>query len=187
MGVPRTALLAAILILVAAGLVALSQPVWGTRAADGGAVTIAPSPLPAPPPSDGLADGLTRSDVGEGGAKVLVTWLSAEYLRARPNEAAELDPERYLLFRVVADSPSLKMSAWDLKGMIYLREESGREYGTPIWRPTEEGTRKAGTAAFPRKDGRGNPVPAPGSRYFEIVIRDLVGVRERVFRWSLGP
>ncbi len=146
-----------------------------------------PTAEPWSGPSTPLEESLTRHDGAEGYARVSATWLTPEYLRLHPG-STEFDPSRYLIFRVVVDSPDLaKMSAWDLKGMIYLREESGKEYATPQWRPIAEGARKVGMAAFPNRDGRDNPVPGPGSRYLELVIRDLAGARERVLRWDLSP
>lgn len=185
MSIHRAALLAAmllVLVTVAARTVprrAFTAP--AARASSAAHATAAPSPG-ADDPQVGQ---MTRSDRGEGGARVSVVWLAPEYLRGHPEAATGLDPQRYLLFRVVVDAPALEMSTWDLKSMIYLREEKGMEYGTPFWKPIEEGSRKAGIAAFPRRDAGDNPVPSLESRYFEIVIRDLAGAKERVFRWNL--
>ncbi len=185
----RGALLLFTLLMLAIAVVRTAPPPLaaqrsaGHRSSPTGA---SPTAIPSPSPLGSPAEGLTRSDGGEGGGRVSVTWLTPEYLRGRPGAAADLDPQRYLLFRVVVESPSSRMSAWDLKGMIFLREEGGKEYGTPIWRPTQEGGHMEGLAAFPSRDARDNPVPRLEARYVELVIRGLSGVPERVFRWNLG-
>ncbi|MHB0870365.1 MAG: hypothetical protein ACYC5J_13070 [Chloroflexota bacterium] len=177
-------LVPSILAAVLMGMVALPLPAIEGPARGPDAPTVLPTPIPLDP----QAERLTRRDGGEGGAGVSATWLTPEYLRDHPEEAPGLDPQRYLVFRVVVDSQALaNTSAWDLKGMIFLREEGGREYGTPVWRPVADGVRKVGMAAFPRRNARDNPVPSPRSRHFEMVIRDLAGVRERVLRWSVPP
>jgi len=144
-----------------------------------------PTTTPALFAADKLLAGLVRTDTASDSVSVAAAWLTPEYLQLEPAAGLYFDPQRYLLFRIAVYSPSSRMSVWDLKGMIYLRDESGKEYGTPIWMPTDSGPLWAGLAAFPAKDSRGNSVPAAGSRWIEIVIRDLHGVKERVFRWQL--
>ncbi len=140
--------------------------------------------VPALIPAEGLLGGLVRTD-SLGNTPVAVAWLTPEYLRTSPQAGLNFDPQRYLLFQIALYSRDLKMSAWDLKGMIYLRDGSSKEYGSPAWIPTDHGERKAGLAAFPSRDARDKPVPARGSKSMEIVIRDLGGVKERAFRWEL--
>ncbi len=164
------------------GLAAIAGPSHSTASLDPDAVR-APAP-PALP--DSMTERLTRWDPGEGGTRVSATWITPEYLQSHPDPAVEFGPWQYLVFQVRVDSPRLKrMSAWDLKGMIFLREESGMEYGTSLWRPLSDGTHKMGLIAFPRKNARDNPVPAAGSRQIEIVVRGLAGVPERVLTWPL--
>ncbi|MGE5618746.1 MAG: hypothetical protein ACM3US_05760 [Sphingomonadaceae bacterium] len=182
----RATLLLAPLILAAfvMAMAALRSPATGGP----GPSTDHATTLPAPPTLAPEVERLTRRDAGEGGARVAATWLTPDYLRAHPDEAPGLDSQLYLVFRLEVDSPTLaKMSVWDLKGMIFFREEGGREYGTPVWHPSQDGSRKVGIAAFPRTNARGNPIPDPRARYFELVVRDLAGVKERVLRWESAP
>ncbi|HEX2987041.1 MAG TPA: hypothetical protein VHS06_02595 [Chloroflexota bacterium] len=145
--------------------------------------TITPTPLPAA--LEGLQRQYARSDDGSSGAKVTVTWLTADYLKQDPAAGQGFDPQKQLIFRVVVDAPGSKISVWDLRGMLYLREDGGKEYGTPTWVPTAGSGTLSGVAAFSRTDARARPVPRDGARYIEFVIRDLQQVRERVFRWPL--
>lgn len=140
---------------------------------------------PAQTASSSLLAGLARHDRREE-TVVTVTWLPPWYLRMYPFDRLGVNTQASLVFEIIVESPNLTMSVWDLKGMIYMREQGGKEYGTPTWIPTEYLPRRAGIAVFPNKDARGHPVPASGSHYFEVVLRDLEGVKERVFHWDLG-
>ncbi len=145
----------------------------------------AATPAPLPPAMEEVRRWYVRSDDGSGGARVWATWVTADYLKLDPAAGQGFDPQKQLIFRVAVEAPGLKMSVWDLKGMLYLREEGGKEYGTPVWVPTTGSGTLNGVATFARVDSRGRPVPRAGARYIELVIRDLMGVKERALRWQL--
>jgi hypothetical protein len=174
-----------VLVLLAVALAGCSPTARTTAGAAAPTPPPAASPTPMPAGLDVLQRQYGRSDDGAGGARSTVTWITADYLRLDPAAGQGFDPQKQLIFRVVVDAPGLNMSAWDLKGMLYLREEGGKEYGTPIWVPAAGNGTLSGVAAFPRLDSRDQPVPRLGARYIEVVIRDLRQVRERVFRWPL--
>lgn len=147
-------------------------------------------PLPsgavaAPPPLDPRLAGVARSLVYESGPAVTVVWLTRDYLRIRPEAGMGFDPDIHLVFRVEVDPPVPDRSAKGLGSMLYLRDGGGKEYGVPAWAPVEDPRRVVGVAAFPRRDGRGNPVPALESRFMEVVVRGLEGVAKMEFRWEL--
>lgn len=189
---PRAAVaIAVVVVVVSVATPALprlspSLPASATGSASQG-VARAAQPAPTPPitPTDSLLAGLVRTQEDQEGTRIAVTWLSPDYLRLSPATGMHFDPRLYLVFLVAVDSPSLGISAWDLKDLIYLRDQSGKEYGSPTWIPTEHRPIKVGVAAFPTRDGRNRPVPSLDSTYMEIVIRDLLGAREWAFRWIL--
>lgn len=142
-------------------------------------------PIPAPIATDPQLQQFIRADRSDVRIPVSIVWLTPDYLQVHPEAAPGIDPSQYLVFRLVVARHDLDLSIRDLKSMVYLREDTGKEYGAPLWNPTEQGDYNVVIAAFPRKDGRDNPVPRLGARYFQIVIRDLGGVKERLYRWDL--
>ena len=189
---PRGAVaIAAIVVVVSVATPALPRlSPWLPGSAAGAAsheTARAAQPPPTTPiaPTDSLLAGLVRTQEDQDGTRMAVTWLSPHYQRLSPATGMHFDPRLCLVFLVAVDSPSLNVSAWDLKGLIYLRDQSGKEYGSLTWIPTEDRPIRTGVAAFPTRDGRNRPVPSLDSTYMEIVIRDLLGAREWAFRWIL--
>ncbi|VVB94929.1 Uncharacterised protein [uncultured archaeon] len=60
----------------------------------------------------------------------------------------------------------------DFKNNSYLRDSSGKTY-QPLSYEGEGGHHASGTLRFPKIESKG----------FELVIKDVAGVKERIFKW----
>jgi len=105
----------------------------------------------------------TRSDAA-GGVTVKVSYLS-------PN--ATETPR----FRVVLDTHSVNLDAYDLKRFVVLRVDSGKSYQPNSVENKGSGHHRDFVLSFPK-------LP-PQAKRVELLIKDLAGVKERSFVWTL--
>ena len=109
------------------------------------------------------APGLTRTDSG-GGVTVKVT-----YVHSQGEEDAR--------FEVALDTHSVNLDAYDLKTLSVVRDDTGKSY-QPLKTETKgSGHHREATLTFPKI--------SPEASVLELVITDVAGVKERVFRWEL--
>ena len=109
------------------------------------------------------APGLTRTDSG-GGVTVKVT-----YVHPQGEDEAR--------FEVVLDTHSVNLDAYDLKTLSVVRDDTGNNYQTTRAENKGSGHHREATLTFSKL--------SPEARVLELVIRDIAGVKERVFRWEL--
>jgi len=129
--------------------------------------------MPALPPSSALPaattpGGATQSNEG-GQVTVKVTW-----------QGSNAD----LTFDVVMDTHAVDLDGFDLKQLALLRINGARQVQPTGWDAPKGGHHRTGTLTFPAKAADGSALIAPGTRTIELVIRDIAGVPERVFRWT---
>jgi len=86
-------------------------------------------------------------------------------------------PGKTLDFRVAMNTHSVNLD-YDLTQLAVLRTERGDEVAPSRWDGPRGGHHVRGTLSFPAPDLR-------GVRWVEVLIRDVAGVPERVFRWEL--
>jgi hypothetical protein len=53
------------------------------------------------------------------------------------------------------------------------------------WNAPKGGHHREGTLTFPATESDGSPVIGPDTRSIALIIRDVAGVPERTFRWTL--
>ena len=106
--------------------------------------------------------GFTRTDTG-GGVTVKVTYLN-------PQETADAR------FDIALDTHSVNLDAYDLKALSFLRDEMGKDYQPTHVENKGSGHHRQITLVFPK--------PSAEAKKLEIVIKDMAGVKERVFRWD---
>lgn len=107
-----------------------------------------------------------RSEGGQ--VTVAVTWGG--------NEAGPV-------FRVVMDTHAVDLDGYDLRQLAALRAADGREIRPSGWDAPAGGHHREGTLTFPATAADGSPAIGPSTGTVELVIRDVAGVPERVFRW----
>jgi len=106
-----------------------------------------------------------RSDSG-GGVTIDVTWMA--------------DIQGALVFNVAMDTHSVDLDGYDFKQQAVLRDDQGKQYAPTSWDSGPGGHHRSGVLTF--------PVPASvnsgNTAYFEVIIRGVAGVAERVLRWD---
>lgn len=80
-------------------------------------------------------------------------------------------------FQVVLDTHSVNLDAYDLRSITVLRDDSGKTYTATRVENKGSGHHRETTVSFPKI--------TQDARRVELVIKDVGGVKERVFRWTL--
>lgn len=142
-------------------LVALGALVVGLTVAVFGA-----TPLPAP--AQGSAATQTRE---AGGVTVAVTWQAGA---------------SGLTFKVVLDTHSVNLDDYDLAQLAVVRTDQGQEVAPISWQAPLGGHHREGTLTFPWTTDDGTSLLGGGTRAIELVIRNVAGVPERSFRWTVA-
>lgn len=88
------------------------------------------------------------------------------------------------VFRVVLDTHSVDLDRYDLGALALVRGDQGSEVRPISWDAPLGGHHREGSLVFPDASSDGTPVVGPDIRTLELVIRDVGGVQERVFRWT---
>jgi hypothetical protein len=88
------------------------------------------------------------------------------------------------VFDVVLDTHAVDLDGYDLTQLAMLRIDGAREIQSTSWDAPKGGHHRAGTLTFPATAADGSALIAPDTRTIELVIRDIAGVPERVFRWT---
>lgn len=101
--------------------------------------------------------------VSGGGVTVAVT-----YTNPRAGESPR--------FEVALNTHSVDLAGYDLKNLAALRDEANRYAPTKV-ENKGSGHHRQVTLIFPRV--------SEGAKRVELVIKDIAGVKERTYRWSL--
>ena len=109
------------------------------------------------------ASNMTQSVAG-GGVTAKVTFLN-------PQSASE--PR----FQIVLDTHSVNLDTYELKTIVVLRDDIGKSYGPTAVENKGGGHHRETFASFPKL--------SPGTKRMELVIKDIAGVKERIFVWNL--
>ena len=105
----------------------------------------------------------TRTDSG-GGVTIKVTYLDS--LTASD-----------LRFQVVLDTHSVNLDGYDLRTIAVLRDETGTSYLPTAVENKGSGHHRETTVSFAKI--------ASGTKRVELVIKDVAGIKERIFRWDI--
>ncbi len=93
-------------------------------------------------------------------------------------------PDAGPVFTIALDTHSVDLDGYDLAQLSVLRVEDGREVQPSAWDAPKGGHHRKGTLTFPTAGADGNDIVGPGTPGFELIIRDVAGVPERVLRWT---
>lgn len=89
------------------------------------------------------------------------------------------------VFTVALDTHSVDLDGYDLLRLAALRTDQGAEVQPSSWDAPKGGHHREGKLVFPTAAADGSPLLGPQTHTLELVIRDIAGVRERTFRWTL--
>ena len=148
-------LLAGLIALLGLGLAACGSTAPAGGAGAGAAVA---QPAAAPQTSEG------------GQVTMKVTWAG---------------PSAGPAFSVVMDTHAVDLDGYDLRQLAVLRTGDGREVRPTGWDAAKGGHHRQGTLVFPATAPDGSAVIGPTTRTIELAVRDVAGVPERTFRWTL--
>jgi len=112
----------------------------------------------------GAAASNMPQSIAGGGVTAKVTYLN-------PNSVD--DPR----FQVVLDTHSGNLDAYELKTIVILRDDIGKSYGPTAVENKGGGHHRETVVSFSKL--------SPGTKRMELVIKDIAGVKERTFVWSL--
>lgn len=101
---------------------------------------------------------------GNGGVTAAVTYLNP----------GEVSPA----FEIKLDTHSVDLDQYKWERIVSLRDETGKEYGAPVIESSEgSGHHRSGVLRFKDAD-------ISMAKAIELVIKDVAGVKERVFRFE---
>lgn len=136
-----------------------------SRGFTSGGEKVAPAPPPVPAAVSPTNKLVQSSDAGN--VVIEVKWVA-------------LEGEK-LVFEVALNTHSVDLDEYDLGELVVLRDDSGREYRPVAWESAPGGHHRQGTLTFSSPDF----LNQGGTKYLQMVIRDVAGIKERVFRWEL--
>ena len=112
---------------------------------------------------DAIASDATQAVAG-GGVTVKVT-----YLNPKGGNGAR--------FQVALDTHSVDLDSYDLKTISVLRDDVGNTYSPTAVENKGSGHHRETIVSFAKI--------ASGTKRVELVIKDIAGIKERIFRWDL--
>ena len=89
------------------------------------------------------------------------------------------------VFAVEMDTHVVNLDGYDLRQIAVLRTDQGQEIQPVSWNAPTGGHHRSGTLTFPATLADGTPLMGPNTRSIELIIRNVGGVPERTFRWTL--
>lgn len=120
-------------------------------------------------------EGETKTHQG-GGVTIAATYLGVQ---------KEGDRE-LIQIEVKMDTHSVGLDQYTMEALSILRDDRGKELQPVGWASASGGGHhRAGVLLFPAGDPSGKPFIVKESRYLELVIRQVAGVKERTFQWNL--
>ena len=112
----------------------------------------------------GAAESKMTQTISGGGVTAKATYLN-------PNSDDE--PR----FEIILDTHSADLNRYDLKTMTALRDGTGKTYLATGIENKGSGHHREATLTFPKV--------SPESERFELIVKDVAGVKERTFIWNL--
>ena len=80
-------------------------------------------------------------------------------------------------FQMALDTHSINLDSYDLKTISVLRDDAGNTYSPTAVENKGSGHHRETIVSFAKV--------ASGTKRVELVIKDIAGVKERIFRWDL--
>lgn len=144
------------------------------------------------PKREPFVDTFTRIDQGEGGIDALIVYGHPLYFAYRglvEQAKKEYDTEKFHIFIItIASQKKNALPPFKVESSIFLRTDEGLEYpAVPQWKPIDERnpSKRVGIIRFFQVDARGNKLIKDNAKSFELVIKGLADVPERVFQWKV--
>ena len=112
-----------------------------------------------------------------GGIRVKMTYLTEDPAKAK-----------VLRFRLVMETHTVDLNAYDPAAHASLRADGGPWLPAKAWEnPKGTGHHRRGILVFSNRNVKGAPMVTRDTKILELRLRNLGGVGERIFRWTLAP
>ncbi len=147
-------------VIALAVLVVISGLVFWARSASGTTSTTAPATQ---------SGAMTRTNE-DGQITIKVTWQGKS---AGP------------VFRVEMDTHAVNLDSYDLRQLALLHLGQGQELQPGGWNAPAGGHHRSGTLSFPATTASGSPVIGSDTHIIKLTIRNVGGIAERTFLWTL--
>jgi hypothetical protein len=137
---------------------------------------------------DKIVSLLTREDGGQKGVSVEVIYMTPEYLKVTNSPAGieKYELDKNLAFKVTLDTHSGDITKYNMAKITHLRDGGGMEHQALRWEDVEKSSHhRSGIVLFSNLDVDGKPIVGDGVKSIEVVVKDIAGVKERVFKWEL--
>ena len=134
---------------------------------------------------------LWKSDFGEGDVYIDVVYSTPEYFKATGalTHLERFQADEYLVFLINLTVHTGKLAPYRMDELAVLMDDKGREIkpveGWEIIFETGDNHHREGIIRFPKKDSSGKPVIDKDTKSFELIIKDVARIKQRVFRWEL--
>lgn len=90
------------------------------------------------------------------------------------------------VFSVEMDTHAVNLDGYDLRQLAVLHIGQGQEEMRPTgWDAPSGGHHRSGTLSFPSATVSGSPLIAPDTHIIKLVIRNVGGIADRTFLWTL--
>jgi hypothetical protein len=100
-------------------------------------------------------------------------------------KVSRIDAVDAVAFTVVLDTHAVNLDAYDLVQLAVLRTPSGEEIAPLGWDALAGGHHREGTLNFPATAADGTPLIQADGGQLVLVIRDIAGIAERTFGWTV--
>jgi hypothetical protein len=140
-----------------AALVAITGLVFWARSASGTTGTAT------------QAGAMTQTN-GDGQITIKVTWRGKS---AGP------------VFSVEMDTHAVNLDGYDLRQLAVLHTGQGQELQPGGWNAPAGGHHRNGTLSFPATAASGSPVIGSDTHIIKLIVRNVGGIPERTFLWTL--
>jgi hypothetical protein len=91
-----------------------------------------------------------------------------------------------LTFEMRMNTHSVELDQYQMEKLSFLKDDQGNEYpALGLFSPGGGGHHRYGMLKFAPKAKEGREIAGQGRKYFQVIIRDVAGVKERSFRWDL--
>jgi hypothetical protein len=89
------------------------------------------------------------------------------------------------VFSMEMDTHAVDLDGYDLRQLAVLHIGQGQEMRPTGWNAPSGGHHRIGTLSFPSATVSGSPVIAPDTHIIKLIIRNVGGIAERTFLWTL--
>lgn len=96
--------------------------------------------------------------------------------------------DKFMVFTFELNTHSVDLSNLEMDKINSLRDDQSNVYIPIEWREVGDSSsshHRSGALLFPLTDQGGQPIISDKTKYIEIIIKDLAGIKERTFKWDL--